>query len=59
MGYGRICDICGEMHGRTFSVSETQKVIDSVLDINEVMYKLLNDKPLDMSFGNHSEILGL
>lgn len=34
MGDERMCDICGEMHGRTFSVSEAQKVIDSVLDIN-------------------------
>ena len=33
MGDERMCPICGEMHGRTFSVSETQKVIDSVLDI--------------------------
>ena len=33
MGDERMCDICGEMHDRTFSVSETQKVIDSVLDI--------------------------
>ena len=29
----RMCPICGEMNGRTFSVSATQKVIDSVLDI--------------------------
>ena len=30
----RMCSICGEMHGRTFSVSETQKIIDNVLDID-------------------------
>lgn len=35
MGDERMCDICGEMHGRIFSVSEAQKVIDSVLDIND------------------------
>ena len=33
MGDERMCPICGEMHGRTFSVSETQRVIDNVLDI--------------------------
>ena len=33
MGDERMCPICGEMNGKTFSVSETQKVIDRVLDI--------------------------
>ena len=33
MGDERMCPICGEMNGQTFSVSATQKVIDRVLDI--------------------------
>ena len=35
MGDERMCDICAEMNGRIFSVSETQKVIDRVLDISD------------------------
>jgi hypothetical protein len=31
----RTCAICGEMNGRVFSVSETRKVINSVLDIQD------------------------
>jgi hypothetical protein len=35
MGDERMCPICGEMNGRTFSVTETRKVIDSVLSIQD------------------------
>jgi hypothetical protein len=31
----RMCPICGEMNGRVFSVAETQKVINSALDLND------------------------
>lgn len=31
----RMCPICGEMNGKIFSVSETKKVIDRVLDIED------------------------
>ena len=31
----RMCDICGNMNGRVFSVAETRKVIDKVLDIEK------------------------
>lgn len=33
MGDERMCGICGDMHGRTFSVADTRKVIDRALDI--------------------------
>jgi hypothetical protein len=35
MGDERMCKICGEMDGRTFSVGETRKVIDSALGIQD------------------------
>lgn len=35
MGDERMCPICGEINGQTFSVKETQKVIDSVLDVSD------------------------
>ena len=31
----RMCPICGEMHGRVFSVAESRKVIDRVLEIED------------------------
>ena len=31
----RMCPICGEMNGQTFSVAETQKVIDRTLSISD------------------------
>ena len=34
MGDERMCPICGEMNGRTFSVTATQKVIDRALGIS-------------------------
>lgn len=33
MGDERTCPICSEMDGRTFSVTETQKIIDNTLEI--------------------------
>ena len=33
MGDERMCPICGELSGQTFSVTETQKVIERTLDI--------------------------
>jgi SPP1 gp7 family putative phage head morphogenesis protein len=35
MGDERMCPICGEMNGRVFSVAETRKVINSVLNLND------------------------
>ncbi|MDR1021037.1 MAG: hypothetical protein LBL73_09790 [Synergistaceae bacterium] len=35
MGDERMCPICGEMNGRTFSVAETRRVIDSALGIKD------------------------
>ena len=35
MGDERMCPICGELNGQTFSVSETKKVIDRTLDISD------------------------
>ena len=35
MGDERMCPICGELNGKTFSVSETKKVIDRTLDISD------------------------
>ena len=34
MGDERMCPICGELHGKTFSVSETKRVIDSTLGMS-------------------------
>ena len=35
MGDERMCPICGELNGKTFSVAETQKVIDRTLGISD------------------------
>lgn len=35
MGDERMCPICGEMNGQTFSVADTQKVIERTLDISD------------------------
>ena len=35
MGDERMCPICGELNGQTFSVADTQKVIDRTLDITD------------------------
>lgn len=35
VGDERMCDICGEMNGKVFSVHETKQLIDKVLDIED------------------------
>lgn len=35
MGDERMCEICEEMNGKTFSVEETRKVINKVIDIED------------------------
>ena len=35
VGDERMCDICGNMHGRVFSVAESYEAVDKVLQIND------------------------